>query len=53
MAYRIKATVNYTWNLEKILDQVVDLFQNDTTFHKMQEILAHSLMNAFGSTHAD
>ena len=26
MVYRIKATVNYTWNLEKNLDQVIDLF---------------------------
>jgi len=38
MAFRIKSTVNYTWNVNHELDDVIDLFQNDETFHKMQEI---------------
>ena len=50
MAFRIKATVNYTWSLNKNLEDIFELFQNDSTFHKMQALMKHDLINAFGST---
>ena len=50
MAFRIKATVNYVWNMDKNLEHVFDLYQNDSTFQKMQQMLAQSLLNAFGAT---
>ena len=53
MAFRIKATINYTWNMEKKLDDVVDLLMNDSTFHKMQAMMTQDLTNAFGSFSTD
>lgn len=32
MIYRIKATLNYTWNVSNNLDDVIALFQSNSTF---------------------
>lgn len=37
MSYRIKATLNYTWNVSHNLGEVMKLFQNNRTFITMQE----------------
>ena len=50
MVYRIKATLNYTWNVKNSCDDIMDLFTNDATFQKMQDIVKNSLMNVLSTT---